>query len=92
MLISLLTTVLTVHFTAADYPCLCNYHVEREVYAKPDTNTKPVAYLYEFDCKPIAHSPIPNLDSKWVPIANEYRVRTIIIIIIITIVVVVVVL
>lgn len=36
----------------ADYQCLCNYHVEREVYTQTDSHTIPLGHLYEFDCKP----------------------------------------
>lgn len=35
-----------------DFDCVCNYAVEKAVFAAPDSNSQPIGYLYEFDCKP----------------------------------------
>ncbi|WAR15636.1 MRC2-like protein, partial [Mya arenaria] len=36
----------------ADYPCICNYNVEKEVLGEVSQTGSPIGYLYEFDCKP----------------------------------------
>ena len=74
MLLSLISTLVAVHFTSADYPCLCNYHVEKEMYQKPDIHAQPSGYLYEFDCKAIIQRPFPGLNSSWIAIAHEHAV------------------
>ncbi|WAR15589.1 MRC1-like protein, partial [Mya arenaria] len=36
----------------ADYPCICNYNVEKEVLGEVSQTGSLIGYLYEFDCKP----------------------------------------
>ena len=55
----------------ADYECLCNYHVEREVYGVKDAQSQPTGYLYEFDCKPTYGAGQQN----WQPIQYEKQVQ-----------------
>ena len=75
MLTVFLITSIAVCFASADYSCLCSYHVEREVYAKPDVISPVVGYLYEFDCKAVVAGSHPDLGTKWAVIAFEHQVN-----------------
>lgn len=33
-------------------PCFCSHLIEITVYTLPNVTSKPVGYMYEFDCKP----------------------------------------
>lgn len=42
------------HTSKSEQPCLCYTGVEKAVYSQPDTDSEPVGYMYEFDCRPKA--------------------------------------
>lgn len=48
----LLLLCTTLSITKADYKCICNYNIEKEVFSSTDTTQTPVGFMYEFDCKP----------------------------------------
>ena len=58
---------------AADYSCYCNYSVEKHVYPTTSNSSRPLASLYEFDCKP--SFPTPNLPPPWAAIQYKHQVR-----------------
>ena len=43
------------------------------MFKEKDENSSPVAYMYEFDCKPSI--PIEDTQDKWFTIMNEHEVR-----------------
>lgn len=69
---TLLVSVLTAAFVAADYDCLCNYNVEKAVFSTADENGQPYGYLYEFDCKPIMA--VQDAGDDWYKIQFEQKV------------------
>ncbi|XP_053379079.1 macrophage mannose receptor 1-like isoform X2 [Mercenaria mercenaria] len=56
----------------AEYDCLCNYNVEKGVYPTASDKSKPMAYLYEFDCKPVVR--LTPTTSDWAEIAIEHKI------------------
>ena len=65
-----------VHMAAADYQCLCNYHLKSMVYPRPDTDAVPTGYLHEFDCKP-TYTLGPDLQN-WEAVQFENQVISLI--------------
>ena len=59
-------------FGAADYECLCNYDVEKQVYPSKSTQPSYIGYLYEFDCKATYGS---TSEAQWQAIQYENQVR-----------------
>jgi hypothetical protein len=56
----------------ADYDCLCNYRVETPLFAQQNENSSPVAYMYEFDCKPAISK--SDTQETWFAVMNEHAV------------------
>ncbi|XP_060608022.1 aggrecan core protein-like [Ruditapes philippinarum] len=56
----------------ADYDCLCNYRVETPLFGQQNENSSPVAYMYEFDCKPAISK--GDTQETWFAVMNEHAV------------------
>ncbi|XP_045162297.2 secretory phospholipase A2 receptor-like [Mercenaria mercenaria] len=72
-MIYLLLVLLSISIVRADYKCVCNYNVEKGVFAKESQDAKALGYLYEFDCKPVV-SQASSTSSGWTVIAFEHQI------------------
>ena len=68
---NVLLVTLLFPLTTADFRCLCNYNVELEVYSRMDISSRPIGYMYEFDCK--ANYGVQHVDG-WQAIQFEHKV------------------
>lgn len=49
-------TIIYGTLVSADYPCVCSYSIEKDIFATPAAEGQPLGHMYEFDCLPKADS------------------------------------